>query len=60
MRLAIDDAIALLDRGTANGLREMTLARAGRAEEERVFTPLDEAGRGEVVEEGPAARGAGR
>lgn len=60
VRLAIDDAIALLDRGTANGLGEMTLARAGRAEEERVFTPLDEVGRGEVVEEGPAARGAGR
>ena len=29
MRLAVDDAIALLDRGAADGLGEMALARTG-------------------------------
>ena len=38
--LAIDDAIALLDRGAADGLREMALAGARGAEEERVFALL--------------------
>ena len=51
MRLAIDDAIALLDRGAADRLGEMALAGAGRAEEERVLALLDEAGGGEVVDQ---------
>jgi hypothetical protein len=30
VRLTIDDAVALLDRGEADGLGQVTLARAGR------------------------------
>ena len=51
VRFAIDDAIALLDRGAADRLREMALAGARRAEEERVFALADEAGGGELVEQ---------
>src|SRR4029078_10753826 len=53
MRLAVADAVALLDRREADRLREMTLAGPGRAEEEHVFSPLDEAGGGELVDELP-------
>ena len=35
--LAIDDAVALLDRGAADGLGEMALPRPWRPEKERVF-----------------------
>ena len=35
--LAVDHAIALLDRGAADRLREMALAGAGRPEEEHVL-----------------------
>ena len=48
--LAIEDAIALLDRGAADGLREVAFAGAGRAEEERVLALGDEAGGGEFVD----------
>src|SRR5207247_11424812 len=51
VRLAIDDAIALQDRGTADGLREVTLARPRRSEEEHVLALGDEARRGELVDE---------
>ena len=43
VRLAIDDAPALLDRGTSDRLREMALASAGRPEEERVLAQDHEA-----------------
>ena len=51
VRLAVDDAIALLDRGAADGLGEMALARTGRPEQERVFALGDEAGGGELEDE---------
>jgi hypothetical protein len=51
MRLEVDDAAALLDRGLADRLGEMALAGAGRSEEERVFMLGDEARGGEVEDE---------
>src|SRR2546426_6954957 len=39
---AIDDAVALLDHGTADGLGEMALARPWRPEKEPVFALRDE------------------
>src|SRR4051812_43704642 len=42
MSLTIDDAISLLNRGDSDGLRQMTLACAWRAEKQRVFVPGDE------------------
>ena len=50
--LAVEDAMALLDRGAADGLREMALAGAGQPEKEGVFAPLDEAAGGEFEDEG--------
>ena len=50
---AIDDAVALLDRGAADGLRQMAFAGAGRAEEERVLALADEAGGRELVDAAP-------
>ena len=43
--LAVEDAIALLDGGLADGLGEMAFAGAGRAEKQRVFAAGDEGGR---------------
>ena len=51
--LAIPDTVALLDRGVADRLREMALAGAGRAEEERILPLLDEAARRQVVDQRP-------
>ena len=53
VRLAVEDAVALLDGGVADRLGEMALAGAGRAEEERVFALRDEAAGGELEDEGP-------
>ena len=50
MGLAVEDAVALLDRGQSDRLREMTLAGAGRAEKEHVFASFDEA-RGRELED---------
>src|SRR4029453_168315 len=50
--LGVADAVALLDGGVAERLREVALPRAGRPEEERVLVLRDEAAGGEVVEEG--------
>jgi hypothetical protein len=47
----IHDAIALLNGGLANGLSEMTLAGAGRAEKQAVLMFGDEVGRGQVEDE---------
>ena len=41
--LAIQHAVALLDGGTADGLREVALAGARRAEEEGILALCDEA-----------------
>ena len=49
--LAVEDAVALADGGEADGLSEMTLAGAGRAEEESVLTPIDELAGGELEDE---------
>jgi hypothetical protein len=43
VRFGVAHAIALLDRRVPDRLREMTLARAGRPEQERVFVRRDEA-----------------
>ena len=53
VRLAVGHAIALLDGRAADCLREMAPAGARRAEEERVFALLDEARRGQIVDECP-------
>ena len=49
---AVDDAVALLDRGAADGLSQMTLARTGRADQQSVLALGDEAGGGELEDEG--------
>ena len=49
--LAVDHAIALLDRRTTDRLSEMTLAGAWRAEEEHVLALRDKASDGELVDE---------
>jgi hypothetical protein len=51
VRFAIQHAVALQDRGAADRLREMALARAGRAEEEHVLVFGDEVACGELVDE---------
>ena len=51
MSLEVEDAAAVLDRGLADRLREVTLAGAGRSEEKRVFVLGDEAGGREVEDE---------
>jgi len=51
VRFAVDDAMALLDDGQADGLREMALAGAGRSEEEHVLPTVDELAAGKLVDE---------
>ena len=51
MRFAVDDAIALLDRGAADGLGDVALAGTGRTEQECVFALGDEACGGEFEDE---------
>ena len=53
MGLAVDDAIALLDHGAADGLGQMTLSRPWWPEKERVLPLRDEAARGELVDQRP-------
>ena len=48
---AIEDAVALLDRGVSDRLREMTLAGAGWSEKERVLVLRDEASGRELEDE---------
>ena len=50
--LAVDDAVALVDRGAADGLGEMTLACAGRADQQSVLALGDESSGGELEDEG--------
>src|SRR5687768_9493980 len=51
VRFAVDDAIALLDHGAADGLGEMALSRPWRPEKERVLPLRDEAACGELVDQ---------
>ncbi|WNZ62690.1 hypothetical protein QEG98_02360 [Myxococcus sp. MxC21-1] len=52
VRLAVEDAVALgLDDGAAEGLGDVTLAGAWRAEEERVLASLHEAAGGQLEDE---------
>jgi hypothetical protein len=51
VRLAVQDAVALLDGGVSDRLRDVALAGAGRPEEERVLVLHDEAGGGELEDE---------
>src|SRR5438105_4004420 len=51
VRLAVEDAKALLDRSTPDRLCEVTLAGARCSEEERVFVAVDELAGGEVEDE---------
>src|SRR5207253_9466765 len=48
---AIPDATALLNGGLTDRLTEITLARAGRAEEQAVLMFGDEVGRGQVADD---------
>ena len=52
MGFVVEDPIALLDGGAANGLREVTLAGAGRAEQEGILALRDEAHGGQFVDQG--------
>ena len=49
--LVVEDLMALVDRGPPEGLREMTLAGAGRAEEEGILVLRDETAGGELVDQ---------
>ena len=49
--LAIEHLVALLDGRLTDGLGQMALARAARAEEQRVFAAVDEGAGGEVEDQ---------
>src|SRR5205807_4617732 len=51
VRFAVEPAMALQDERAAEGLGEMTLARAGRAEEDDVLARGEEAAGGEREDE---------
>ena len=48
VRLAVDDAVALLDGGASEGLGKMALARTGRADQQDVLALGDETRGGEL------------
>jgi hypothetical protein len=48
VRFAIQHTIALLNGGLPDGLREMTLAGAAGAEEQRIFALADESARSQI------------
>jgi len=52
MRLAVEHAVALVDGRAAQGLRQMTHARARRPEQEHVLSLQDEAAGGEFMDQG--------
>jgi hypothetical protein len=52
MRLAVEDTVALLDHGEADGLSQVALAGAGRAEEEGIGVLGDPASGGALEDEG--------
>ena len=49
--LAIEHAISLLDGGLADGLRQVTLAGAGWAEEQGIFVARDERASGQIEDQ---------
>jgi hypothetical protein len=51
--LAIEDAVALLDDGEADGLRQVALVGAGRPEQQGVIVLRDPASGGQFEDEGP-------
>jgi hypothetical protein len=51
VRLAVEHAVALLNGGLPDGLSQMALARAARAEEERILAAGDESAGGQVEDE---------
>ena len=51
VRFAVEDAVALLDRGAPDRLGKMTLARTGLADQEDVLALCDEACGGELEDE---------
>jgi len=51
VRFAVEDAVALLDRGASDGLGEMTLPGTGLADQEDVLALCDEARGGEFEDE---------
>jgi hypothetical protein len=51
MRLAVENAIALLNGRLTDGLCQMTLAGAAGAEKQCIFPPLNESGRGQIEDQ---------
>ena len=51
VRLTVDDAVALLDGGAADGLGQVALARTGWADQEDVFALGDETRGGELEDQ---------
>ena len=51
VRFAIQHAVALLDGGLADGLGQVTLARAAGTEKQRIFPLADEGARGQVEDQ---------
>lgn len=56
MRLAIEDAMPLLDHGEADRLGQAALGRAGRADEQGIGVLGDSAGGGELKHKGAVHR----
>jgi len=48
---AIEHAVALLDGGMADGLRQVTLAGAGRTEKQGIFVACDERASGQIEDQ---------
>ena len=53
VRLAVEDAVALADGGAADGLGEVALAGAGRAEKQGVLVLRDKAAGGQLEDDLP-------
>ena len=49
--LAVEDAVARLDGGAADGLSDVTFSRTGRADQQGVLALSDESGGGELEDE---------
>jgi hypothetical protein len=48
---AVEHAVTLLDGGVADGLRQVTLASAGRTEKQGVFVACDKSTGGEIEDQ---------
>ncbi len=51
MGLTVEDTVALLDDGEADGLGKVAFASSGRSQEEGILVLVDEAGGGELEDE---------